>query len=104
LRVGGLEAVEERLHLGDLHVAVVDLAEQVLDVLGQPHGGRRVGAEDRCGDLEDVAQALRRDPHVVQRDDLGRVGRLRHEPAQLVEAHADDPLGVVGQRLGRIEI
>ena len=65
--------------------------------------GPGVGAEARAGDLEDVAQALGGDAHVVQRLDLRGVGRARHERAQLVEAHAHDALGVVGQRRGGIE-
>src|SRR4051812_38783427 len=82
----------------------MQLAEQVLQVLRAPEGGGGVRAEAGVGgDLEDVAQPLGGDPHVVQRGDLGRVERLRDERPQLVETHVDDALGVVRERRRGIE-
>ena len=55
-------------------------------------------AEHGARDLEDVAQPLGGDAHVVQGDDLLGVGGPGHEGAQLVQAHEHDPPGVVGER------
>src|SRR3954467_9334401 len=76
------EPLDVALDARDRLVAVVDLAEQVLELLG-PLGGLRgrVAEHGRC-ELEQVAQPLGRDPHVVQRLDVARVEHGRRERAQ----------------------
>ena len=89
----------QREHL----VAVVDLPQQVLELLGPLQRGPRVGPEAERGDLEHVAQPLGGDAHVVQGLDLLGVQRLGREGVELVEAGADDPLGVGGEARGRVK-
>src|SRR3954454_11619444 len=103
-RVGGPQLLDPRLDARQLDVAVVDLAEQVLELLDALERGVGVRAEARLGrHLEHVAQALRGDAHVVERGDLLRMERLGDERLQLVEPDADDPLGVVGERAVGLE-
>ena len=101
--VAGAQLVEQPEDLRALDVAVVDLPHQVLDVARPLGGRRRVLAEERPGDLEDVAQPLRGDAQVVEGLDFARVERARDERVQLGQAHADDPLGGVGERHVGIE-
>ena len=63
--IGSLQLLEVLANPGQHHVAVVDLAEDVLEVAGA--APRRVGgpAEAEAGHLEHVAEPLRGDPHVV---------------------------------------
>src|SRR5262249_41726567 len=78
------------------HVAVVHLAEDVLQVAGPAAGGVGGAPEAEPRHLEDVAKALRRDPHVVLRLHPA-VERLGGERQHLVEPHLDDPGGVLAQ-------
>ena len=91
------------LDAGQHHVAVVQLAEQVLEVAGS--APRRLGglAEAELGRLEDVAKALRGDAHVVLVGDALEIQGSRGEGQHLVQADADDPCRVVGQRRAGIE-
>ena len=79
---------------GQHHVAVVDLAEDVLQVAGAPPSGVGGAAEAEAGHLEHVAEPLRRDPHVVLGLRLA-VERPRREGEHLIEPHLDDPGGVL---------
>ena len=92
-------AVDHRQH----HVAVVHVAEQRLHVPRAARGGLRRLAEAEAGRLEDVAQALGGDAHVVLGDRVRGIERRRDERAQLAEAHGHDARGVLLQRGGRIE-
>ena len=88
---------------GQHHVAVVQLAEQALQVTGAAPGRLSRLAEAEAGRLEDVAQALGGDPHVVLRDGVGGVERGGNERAHLFEAHGDDARRVLLERRGRVE-
>ena len=68
-------------------VAVVDLAEQVLELLRGLHAALARPAEDRLGDLEDVAHALGGDPHVVEARLAGSCAAC--ERVELVEPHRE---------------
>ena len=61
------------------HVAVVQLAEHVLEVACAPPPGLAGAAEAELGRFEHVAQPLRRDPHVVLGIDLLGFERVGHE-------------------------
>ena len=60
-------------------------------------------AEREADDLEHVAQALRRDPHVVELRHVRRVADRGVERVQLVEPRADDARRVLAERAVRIE-
>ncbi len=64
-RVLGPKRRQVGLDPGQHHVAVVQLAEQVLEVAGTAPRRLRRLAEAELGRLEDVAKALRGDAHVV---------------------------------------
>src|SRR3954451_11542941 len=99
----GAQAGDVRLHTRAELVAVVHLAEHLLELLGVLRallGGR---AERGCGHLEHVAQALGRDAHVVQLLHSRGIARCGGERAQLVQAHRHDLQGVLGERARRVD-
>src|SRR6185437_15504794 len=93
-RIGSLQLLEVLANPGQHHVAVVDLAEDVLQIAGAPPGGVGGATEAEAGHLEHVAEPLRRDPHVV----LGLrlpVERTRREGEHLIKPNLDDPGSVL---------
>src|SRR3954451_11679932 len=106
------QPLDVALDARDHHVAVVYLAEQILELLrplGRP--GRLVAEHGRV-QLEHVAQALGGDAHVVQGVDVRRVEHGGRERTQLVGAQRDDPsrvrakvpLGVEPLYLARLHV
>src|SRR5438309_630645 len=61
----GPDPLHVRAYTRGHHVAVVDLAEEVLELAGDLRALARGRAETRRRDLEQVAQALGGDAHVV---------------------------------------
>ena len=98
-----LQLLEMPAHPRQHHVAVVDLAEDVLEVARPAARGVGGTAEGEAGHLEHVAKPLRRDPHVVLGLRLA-VERPRREGEQLVEPHLDDPGGVLAEWARRVEL
>ena len=89
-----VEPLEVALEHRDLHVAVVDVPEQVLEGLDLVDEGLEVVVEGDREDLEQVAQALARDPHVVELGHVGRVGHQAVVGVDLVDAHGEHLAGV----------
>ena len=75
----------------------MDLAEDVLQVASSAPRGVRRTAEAEPGHFEDVAEPLRRDPHVVLSPGLP-LERPRGKAPHLSEPDLDDPRGVLPER------
>ncbi len=91
MRVRRLDLRDVALEPRHEHVAIVDLPDPLLQVARDGLRRARVLRQRVPRELEHVAQALRRDPHVVERRLVGRVADRRVELVQLVEPHAHDP-------------
>src|ERR1700730_18056118 len=83
--VVGAQLLQLLEYSGQHHVAVVNLAEDVLRLAGP--AARYIGrpAEAETGDLEHVSEPLRGDPHVVLRLLPLWLQRLRGEREKLIE-------------------
>jgi hypothetical protein len=76
-------------------VAIVELAEDLLEVSSAPPRDLGGSSEAELGGLEHVAQPLRGDAHVVSRADLVPLERLGRKRPKLVEPDPYDSGGVL---------
>src|SRR4051812_12404286 len=84
-------------------VAVVDLAQQVLEPARLLRRPLRRPTEHRLVHLQHIAQPLGRYAGVVERLLVGGIERLLAQLHQLAHAHGDDPPCVLVERLLRVE-
>src|SRR5947209_4747514 len=85
LRVRVAKLGEVALHAREHHVAVVQLAEDLLEIASPPASDLRAAPEAELRGLEHVAKALRRDSHVVLLLDASGLEGLWRKRPHLVE-------------------
>src|SRR5689334_25304041 len=90
-------------HLGQDQVAIVEIAEDRLQLLAGAARGLGLLAEAWREDLEHVAEPLSGDAHVVLRLACAPGKGLVGKTTQLIESHQDDPRGIRPQGTARVE-